>query len=388
MRGKGHYAVDIENYKYLKGCRILRICFFCEIWGTGGIETFLLNMLEHMDRSDLEIDIVVEKMASDLYLSRVKDLGLRFEVLSGSTRKVLKNLSAFKTLLQERNYDIVHLNIFQALSMLYARVAKLAGVKVRIAHAHGSGLRPSTTRHFKLFLHWISKNVLSRHITQFWACSGNAADFMFPKGRKYRFIPNGIVIDRFVFNSAMREKMRLEMGLQNCYVIGNIGRLSTEKNQTFLLDILICLKKKCPEAVLLLVGEGEERAGLEERAMNLDLSEKVLFYGASENVQNLLWAMDVLVIPSFAEGLGIVAIEGQAAGLPVLCSTGVPPEAGPTDLVNFLSLEAGAEVWSDQILASQGKLRIETADILKRAGFDIVSTASTIHSLFTMGESI
>ncbi|BAE85109.1 glycosyltransferase [Desulfitobacterium hafniense] len=366
----------------------MKICFFCQIWGTGGIESFLLNMLEHMDRSDLKIDIVVEKKISDLYLSRVEAMGLRLKVLSGSTRKLCENLAAFQALMLEQEYDIVYLNIYQALSMLYARAAKLAGVPVRIAHAHGSGLRPSTTRQLKLFLHQVSKNIFSRYITQFWACSGKAADFMFPKGINYRFIPDGIIIDQFIFNSAIREKMRLELGLQNCYVMGNVGRLSSEKNQAFLLDILVFLKEKCPEAVLLLVGEGEERVRLEERAKRLGLSDKVLFYGVSENVPHLLWAMDVLVISSFVEGFGIVAIEAQAAGLPVLCSLGVPPEAGPTDLVEFLSLDAGAEVWADHIRAGQGAVRIETAEILKCAGFDIVSTAKIVRSLFTTGESI
>lgn len=366
----------------------MRICCFCEIWGTGGIESFLLSTLEHMDRSDLEIDIVVEKKTSDLYLSRVEAMGLGFRILSGSTRKVLNNLVAFQALLQERKYDIVYLNIYQALSMLYARAARLAGVPTCIAHAHGSGLRPSITRQLKLFLHNISKKVLSGNITQFWACSKKAADFMFPKGTNYKFIPNGIIIDRFTFNSAVREKIRLELGMQNCFVIGCVGRLSSEKNQTFLLDILMFLQKKCPEVVLLLVGEGEERIRLEAKAKRLGLSDKVIFYGFSKNIPHLLWTMDVLVIPSLVEGFGIVAIEAQAAGLPVFCSTAVPPEAGPTELVRFISLDAGAEVWANHILSSQGGVRIETTEKLKCAGFDIVSTANKIRSLFTTGESL
>lgn len=366
----------------------MKICCFCEIWGTGGIESFLLNMLEHMDRSGLEIDIVAEKKTSDLYMPRVGAMGLGFKVLSGSTRKLRKNLAAFQVLLQERKYDVVHLNIYQALSLLYARYAKRAGVPVRIAHAHGSGLRPSITRQLKLFLHRVSKNMLSKYITEFWACSGKAASFVFPKGINYRFIPNGINTDRFIFNLVIREKIRLKLGLENCYVIGNIGRLSSEKNQSFLLDILMCLHEKCPEAVLMLVGEGEERFCLKEKAKKLSLSDKVLFHGLSENVPHLLWAMDVLVIPSFVEGFGIVAIEAQAAGLPVLCSTGMPREAGPTELAKFLSLDAGAEIWAEHILASRGTARMETAEILKRSGYDIVSVAKTIRSLFIMGEPL
>lgn len=366
----------------------MKICCFCEIWGTGGIESFLLNMLENMDRSGFEIDIVTEKKISDLYMSRMEAMGLDFRVLSGSTRKLCKNRAAFQALFQERKYDVVHLNIYQALSMLYARDAKRAGVPVLIAHAHGSGLRPSITRQLKLFLHKVSKNTLGRNITEFWACSGKAADFMFPEGINYRFIPDGINIDRFIFNLAIREKIRRELGLEDRYVVGNVGRLSSEKNQTFLMDILMCLREKCPEAVLLLVGEGEERVRLEEKAKKLNLSDKVFFYGICENVPHLLWAMDVFVMPSFVEGFGIAAIEAQAAGLPVLCSTGMPREAGPTELAKFLSLNAGAKIWAEHILASRGRARPDNAEILKKAGYDIKSVAETIHSLYIVGESL
>lgn len=365
----------------------MRICCFCEIWGTGGIESFLLNVLENMDRTGLEIDIIVEKKTSELYMSRVEAMGLGFWILSGSTRKVAKNLALFKEIINKHKYDIIHLNIFQAVSMIFAHAAKRAGVPVRIAHAHGSGLRPSITHHLKILLHIISKTMLSRGITDFWACSGKAADFMFPKGVNYKWIPNGINIGQFNFKPEIREKVRLELGLKECFVIGNVGRLNSEKNQGFLLDILACLREKCPEATLLLVGEGEEKDHLEEKAMKLGLSDKVIFFGTSENVPHLLWAMDVFVLPSFAEGFGIVAVEAQAAGLPVLCSTGVPREAGPTGLAQFLSLNAGAEFWAEYILKSRGTARMETSETLKRFGYEIKATVEIIRALYKTGES-
>ncbi|MGI6747111.1 MAG: glycosyltransferase [Anaerovoracaceae bacterium] len=363
----------------------MKICCFCEIWGTGGIESFILNMLENIDRSDLKVDIVVEKKISDLYMPRVEAMGLGFWVLSGSTRRIKKNLVLFKELLKRQKYDIVHLNIFQAVSMLYANVAMHAGVPVRIAHAHGSGLRPSFTRNIKLLLHWVSKNTLDKSITMFLACSHKAANFMFPKERDYLLIPNGINIERFGFNPAVRDKIRMKLGIENNFVIGNIGRLSPEKNQSFLLDIMVYLRNKCPETVLLLIGEGDDRNLLEEKAAKLGLLNNVIFYGTTENVQELLWAMDVFVLPSYVEGFGIAAIEAQAASLPVFCSTGVPLDAGITELTEFLPLNAGAEFWADHLLTRMETERTENSEIDNLSEYDIKNTAKKIKALYIAG---
>lgn len=336
-----------------------------------------------MDKAGLEVDIVAERKDSDIYMPRLRNLGVGFRVLSGSTRKVYKNLKAFKDLIRERKYDVLHLNIYQGLSLLYVKEAKKAGIPVRLVHAHGAGLRPGATYMLKLCLHLVSKHVLYKDVTASLACSGKAAAFMFPEGINYRFIPNGIDIPSFICDSEIRKKVRQKLNIEDHYVIGNVGRLSSEKNQGFLLDVLVRVRMKCPEAVLLLVGDGEERAHLEEKAKQLKIEDKVIFYGLSDHVPQLLWAMDIFVLPSRVEGFGITAIEAQAAGLPVLCSTGVPDEACVTESARRLPLRP--ETWADQILASRNTARRETSDTLMQAGYDIKSVAETIRSLFTMG---
>ena len=123
-----------------------RVCCFCEKWESGGIESFLHNVIMEMDMSRLEIDIVAAQICESVFTASPKEKGVGFYELSGSQRKLGRNHKMFKQLLKERHYDVVHLNIFQGLSLYYAYLAKKAEVAVRIAHSHNTALRQSKTK--------------------------------------------------------------------------------------------------------------------------------------------------------------------------------------------------------------------------------------------------
>ena len=146
-------------------------------------------------------------------------------------------------------------------------------------------------------------------------------------------------MDRFQFDSAVRKNARHELSLDGKYVLGHVGRLCYQKNQEFLLDVFARVVKQRPDTILLLVGEGEDRPILEEKAQRLGVADKVCFYGFCADVSKLYQAMDIFVFPSRFEGLGIAAVEAQAVGLPVVCSMDVPNEARITDHVTALKLE-------------------------------------------------
>lgn len=360
-----------------------RICILCESWESGGIESFLCNTLLAMDRSGLEVDIVAAQLRDSVFTEPLKAAGIRFRELSGALRSP-KNGPLFSALLAERNYDVVHLNAYQGLSLHYLALAQKVGVPVRIAHSHGTGLRNSPGKPLKLLLHQWGKRVWSHSATDFWACSCQASEFLFLQGQPYRWIPNGIDVERFRFQEPLRVKQRQALGLaESQLLVGTVGRLSEEKNHQFLLDVFCQMQTLRRDSVLLLVGTGRLEEQLRARTEELGIASNVIFYGPSDHVEQLLWAMDVFVFPSHMEGLGIAAVEAQAAGLPVICSEGVPPEAVVTDLAQRLPLSAGERRWAEILLHEKVPAdRAAIADAVAAAGFDVTSVAKEIRDLW------
>ena len=370
--------MDMDNRKR-------RICCFCEKWESGGIESFLHNVIMEMDMSQLEIDIAASQICESVFTSDLKEKGVGFYELSGSQRKLGRNHKMFRQLLKERQYDVVHLNIFQGLSLYYGYLAKKAGVQRIITHSHNSALRRSRTRWLKLALHNMAKSLLAENATDYWACSRLAAEFMFPRDvvEKYEFIPNGIDIEKFRFNDEVRKKVRKDLGIEGKLVIGNVGRLCYQKNQENLIEVFAKLQSERPESVLLLVGEGEMKEELQQQVEKLGIADKVIFYGVTDKVEQLLWAMDIFVFPSRFEGLGIVAVEAQAAGLPVICSDGVPNEAVVSDLVEKVDLRSGVDSWVESILHCQvGVDRLAVHEQVQKSGFAVADVADKIEKVY------
>lgn len=362
-----------------------RICCFCECWESGGIESFLNNVLLHMELSEMEVDIVAACMKESIFTMGLETKGIHFIELSGKLRS-LENYLAFRKLVRERQYDVIHFNLFQGLSLYYVQIAKEEGVPVRIAHSHGAGLRNSWTKQLKLMIHRFCIKLWASAATERWACSNAAAHFLFSDIESFCMIPNGIEAKRFCFNAFERNKIRSELKLTNNYVIGNVGRFSSEKNQSFLLDVFVQLIKMRPNSRLLLVGDGLEKSILEKKSKQLGIAEYVMFYGISEHIERLLWAMDVFVFSSLFEGLGLACIEAQAAGLPVICSEGVPEEAQITPLVKTVNLNLGAQRWAEELLQWNPEVsRTNGVRMVREAGFDISDVSDLISKRY--GES-
>ena len=359
-----------------------RVCIFCESWESGGIESFLNNILLHMDLDNLEIDLVAESIRESVFTAGLKEKGICFIELSGKQRS-FRNFALFQKLLRQRRYHIVHLNLFQGLSLCYARIAKQEGIPVRIAHSHNTALRKSAGRWLKLMIHRMGSHLFTNAATDLWACSGEAAKFLFPSSvlrrKGYRYIPNGIQTGRFRFNAEIRAAIRTQLSAEDSFLIGNVGRLCYQKNQSFLLDIFHEVLQRKPESKLLLVGEGEDEAALKQKAQQLGISDRVIFFGVTDQVEKLFFAMDAFVFPSRFEGLGIVSIEAQAAGLPVLCSENIPSEAHVTEWIKASALRDGPGAWAEQLFAIRPiSKREDAAQAVNEAGFDVTGVSALI----------
>ena len=223
-------------------------------------------------------------------------------------------------------------------------------------------------------LHKLNKSQVTRYATDFWACSRLAGEFFYSArvvdGPRYREINNAIDPIPFLYDPAMRQSARQELGLEDAFVVGHVGRLHFQKNQSFLLDVFKELYTRRPDARLLLVGQGEDEAMLREKVHRLGLEESVRFLGVRGDVPRLMQAMDVFAFPSVFEGLGIVLVEAQAAGLGCVTSTEVPAIAKVTELLSFLPLSASPALWAqavEQAACPRTDRRQEIAD----AGYDI-----------------
>ena len=371
----------------MSGFNMRKICVFIENWMSGGIESFLRNTLLNMNLNQFEVHIIAEQVSSSVFTEDLKRAGVRFIELSGNSRCFSENIRLFKELLKENQYDVLHVNAFQAMTLYYGEVARKAGIPVRIAHSHNTALRKSASKNIKLAIHRFYRRRYTKSFTQLWACSRMAAEFLFDandlQNNGFRFIPNGIQIEQFKPNDADRAKIRDSLGLENALLIGSVGRLCGQKNQTFLVELMPKIIKVNPVAILLLVGEGPDKDALAKTAQRLNVADHVIFYGATSHVEQIYSAIDVLAFPSTFEGLPIVAVEAQAAGLPVICSDLIPEETFITPQAKCIPL-SDREGWVRALTAGD-LTRKDYSDTLTHGGFAIQDVAKAVEQSYLEG---
>lgn len=181
------------------------------------------------------------------------------------------------------------------------------------------------------------------------ACSEEAGKYMFGK-KKFEVINNAIITDNYTFCESTRNRKRRELGIEDKFVIGSIGRFELQKNQKFSIEVFETIKDICPDAVLILIGSGSMVEEIRRFVAQKGLEKCIFFLGNRRDVAELYQAMDVFLMPSLFEGLGIVAVEAQAAGTPVVCTDTLPKEINVSPLINRVSLSAQAEEWAKIIL--------------------------------------
>ena len=201
---------------------------------------------------------------------------------------------------------------------------------------------------------------------------------------------NAIDSELFIANRNEREKVRKEFGLENQFVVGHVGRMHPQKNHDFLIDVFSEIKKKKQNAKLVLIGTGPLKNKLRKKIQYLGLSEYVIFLGNRKDINRLYQAMDVFIFPSLFEGLGIVSIEAQAAGIPVLCSEGLPPETNITPIYHMLMLKEGAEVWAQSAIdiAKTPLAHSNMQEYIIDSGFDMKVVAEMMEKYYLSKDAV
>ena len=269
----------------------------------GGVESVVMNYYRNIDRDKIQFHFLCDEDSTDIPYDEIERLGGKVIVIP-PYQKLFKYQKELYKIFKENNYKIVHSHI-NALSVFPLRVAKKAGVPIRIAHSHSTSNKKEWKKN-------IVKNILRPfskvYANKFFACTKHAGEWLFGKKiierKELNVINNAIDLNKFEFNEKIREDLRKEFGIkEDTIVIGHIGRFMKQKNHDFLIDVFNELIKKDENSILILIGQGPLLNDMKQKVSDLKIEDKVKFIGQVTDVEKYYNIMDVFLFPSIYEGL-------------------------------------------------------------------------------------
>lgn len=341
----------------------------------GGVETWLAQVLAHLDRRQYAMDFLVHTAEPGALDEQVRGHGARILCCLPRLQDghPLRYARSFRSILRECGpYDCVHSHIHHSSGYILMLAASM-GVPVRIAHSHNDtcALDAGAGSAQKAYCAFMDR-LIRRYATLGMAVSRAAAPALFSSrwtaDRRWRLCPLGIDLEPF-YRPVDAAALRRALGIApDAFVIGHVGRFAQQKNHRFVVEIARELRLLEPGAVFLLVGEGPLQAEIQSLVRQYGLETAFVFLGPRADVGPLMaGAMDCFLFPSSYEGLGLVVWEAQAARLPCLVSEAIPPEALVVpELVRRLKLAAGAKVWAAELARVRGRAALPRAPISPR----------------------
>lgn len=360
--------------------------------GIGGIETLIMNIYRNIDRSKIQFDFLIHNPTEGEYADEIKRMGgkiYRMPVLRDKPHtyywRYFKYTRALKKFFTEHSeIKIVHGHMTNTASIYMPIAKKYGSVNCCIAHSHQS----IATRGFS----GVVTNILQRNLwktaTDLFSCSEKASHWIYPEDvirrNEVKIIHNGIDIEKYRYSIERFKEERTKLGIdEGTLVLGSVSRFNSVKNHSFMIDILEECIHFNPNTVLILAGDGVLLDSIRKKVKQKGLEKDVYFLGLRSDVADVIQAFDVFLLPSISEGLPVCAIEAQAAGLPIVASTGVTDETDITGNVTFLSLDLPAEVWARKILDVCSDFeRVDMTEAVRNAGYDIKQTAQWLQDFY------
>ncbi|SRR6266404_2332990 len=320
----------------------------------GGVETWLVQTLRHIDRTKYQFDFLVHTDQPCPLDAEVRSLGANILPCLSPSDPVGYARNFWRILREMGPYDCVHSHVHR-FSGYVLTLARLAGVPVRIAHSHLADHETDNRPFYQL----VMTVLLKMGATAGLGVSEEATRSLF--GEKWRIDSRWRVshlgIDLEPFLSAVDSRqVRAEFGIpERAFVVGHVGRFCPQKNHSFLLDVAKHICGANPEAILVLLGDGPLRKTLEAKARGLGITRNVRFMGVRNDVVRLMKGlMDAFLLPSLYEGFPVVLMEAQAAGLRCFIANTISEETDIfPELITRLSLADSARVWADSVMKVQ-----------------------------------
>lgn len=349
----------------------------------GGIEAFIMNLYRNIDRTKVQFDFIVPENMTIAYEEEILELGGHiYKVICGMKRNPIRGLFCYQKFFREHpEISVLHVHDCSAANLRIMKIAKRMGIKNRILHSHNNDYLTKLNIR-QLMVEKLNKKRLNKIATYLCACSEEAGKFMFGDCA-FNVVNNAVEPENFLFDVEKRNKIRRELNIDKDVVVGCVARFQEQKNHQFLLDVFCEYKKIVPNAKLLLIGDGELRTDICNKARNLKIEQDILMLGVRSDVSDLFNCMDVFVLPSLSEGLGIVFIEAQINGLPCLASDRVPAESNILAGIRYRALHDSPKEWAQTLFElSSSKSREVDLRLVQEKGYDIVHESKKVQDIY------
>lgn len=307
-----------------------------------GVMNFLMNYYRDLDKTKYQFDFLFwEEDQRKSFSDEIIEYGGNLYKISKPkiSKKSYNELNYNISLYLKKNH-IVHLHELY-LNLIVKKILKNKASQL-ISHAH-------TTKYSDKFINSIRNKILCLNINKisdyYFACSLEAGKFYFSRKfnidfEKSNIIRNAINIDKYKYRHNFRTEKKNELGISDKVIFGHVGRFNNQKNHKFLIEVFFEIQKKVENAVLILVGEGPLEKDVKNQIDNLKIRNKVFLMGTRNDVNEIMQAIDVFLLPSHYEGLGIVLIEAQVAGVPCITSSVVPKEVSISNSIFFEKIDS------------------------------------------------
>lgn len=344
----------------------------------GGAENFIMNVYRSIDRSQIQFDFLVNCPGE--FDSEIENMGGKIWMIPyvNKVGPMIYRLELKNFFSQHLDYQIVHSHLDMVSGEVIA-CAKKAGIKCCLTHSHNTDTTGNlAVKALKRFY----QRKIGRYVDVRMACSEQAGKWLYGDS-DFVVVNNAIELDKFAYRDEYRRAFREKYGISEyACVIGHVGRFSKVKNHVFLVRLFEEYVKQHKDAILLLCGDGEEKAAIQHMIEVSGIAEHVIFFDAATDVYQMYSVMDVFVFPSLFEGMSLALLEAQANGLPVVASDSIDPKSALTENVRFVSLQADQDLWAQEIEAARLRGRRDEKEKLIKAGFDIHTTAAMLQDYY------
>ena len=356
----------------------------------GGVESCLLNIFRYLDKDEFSVTLLTCGISTyDMFRDEIIASGGKIDIIPIYPNTLKKQMRLYQELRRYYEFekpDIVHINSGGlSFHLIAGKAARTAGISHIILHSHNFVPGENSA---KRTIKRILKKSIPKLGNTYLACSTGAAKWIFPEKLVDRglveIIPNGIDTRKFAYDKNKRNSFRTELGLDKELVIGNIGRFQPQKNHRFVIRILKEVVKILPDAKLLLAGKGELQSEIEQYVDSLKLRENIIFLGERKDMECLLSAIDIFILPSLHEGLPIAAIEAQAAGAVVILANTISTETNVTGKALYLPIQDNQDekLWAKKICESYEYDRCVYAKEVANAGYDIENYCNRMEHIY------